>query len=757
MAQVRLTEGFTKRVANSIRRFFAQAPEQQAVALRRGGLPMTSKAGLNYNLVSQSGYDTLAAHLYIDQDLQLRYRDYESMDDYPEVSCGLDLYADGVTSPDLDREQAIWATSPDQKLRDELNMVLHKQLVIENDIWGISRTICKYGNTFSECLVNEDYGLIGLNFLPPPTVRRVEDPRGNLIGFIQDIRGRFNVSLEEFYQLAEQRNNHQGNARPPGVLSVFEDWEVIHWRLRGKHLRSIYGSGVIDPARWIWKRLSLLEDAILIYKLERAPSRYAFYVDVGQMDMERGLAYVNRVKNSFSRKKFVNPNSGELDMRYNPLPVAATTPVPQFDGREITIEEMAKEYDAGKKHWVYSIDRETGHVVPGDVIWVGKTREQSKTVRVTFDDGNWAEMAPDHPVMRRDHSYANAEDLVQGDRVMPLYRRISKKLKVGTKIGTLGVLLVVSVEVVESQDQYCMNVKEWHNFALLLRDDENHAVFGSGVFVKNSMDEDFFIPSRGGKRSTEIDVLQGPDYSETDTLEYHRDKLVSSLKIPKGFMGYGGEAMRGPLSSDDIRFARTLMRIQRVLRVGFRSAMRIHLLATGRKNASALEYDIRMNVPSQILELARVEVMSARADLAQRMKEDVGSQWILEHVYGFSEDEAAVLMKNRDAETLAKGKIDAKIERMRMGESASGSVAPSLNETQLLDRRLSCLITAVEKGDWRRDFEGRTRTRRSVLESRLDSTVKGDRDLHRRLRGMDGLLRDIRSSMRFGAASAPSA
>ena len=501
---------------------------------------------------------------------------------------GLDIYADDSTSPELDREQAIWAVSKDRAIEADLNNMLHKRLGIEDDIWGVSRTLCKYGNVFGELLLADD-GLVGINFLPPPTVRRVEDPRGNLLGYIQDVHGRFNISLEDFYQLATQRNQTHGQARPPGVLSVFEEWEVIHWRLRGKHLRSIYGHGVIEPARWIWKRLSLLEDAILIYKLERAPSRYAFYIDVGQMDMERGLAYVNRVKNSFTRKKFVNPNTGDLDMRYNPL----------------------------------------------------------------------------------------------------------------------------------------------------------------------AMDEDFFVPVRDGKRSTEIDVLQGPDYSEVETLEYHRDKLVSAIKIPKTYMGYGGEPTRTALSGEDIRFARTVMRIQRVLRSGFRQASRVHLIAKN-KQPDRIDYDIRMNVPSQILELARMEVMSAKADLASRMKEDVGTQWVLEHIYNFSEAEAKELMRARDKDTLDRGKIDAKVEKMRMGESVDQKGNPiALSESERLERRISQLVTAVERGDWRRDFEGQIRSSNARLEAKLDRVLQQNPSVARRFQRLDGLLRDVRHSMRTGAYGAP--
>jgi len=579
-----LVEGFASGAASAVRGYFARAPEQAAVDLRRGGTPSVERAGLPYNLVSQFGYDTIAEHLRIDQDLQARYSDYEEMDEYPEITTALDIYADDATMPNQDREVSIWAKSDDSGVQKDLNEMLHKRLLVDDDVWGVTRTLCKYGNVMGEQLVTEQ-GLVGINYIPPPTCRRVEDPRGNLLGFIQDVRGEFNLSIEDFYKLADQRGQEGERSRPPGELTVFEDWEIIHWRLRGKHLRSVYGHGVIDPARWIWKRLSLLEDALLIYKLERAPARFAFYVDVGTLDAERGLAHVNRVKNNFTRKRFVNPSTGKLDMRYNPL----------------------------------------------------------------------------------------------------------------------------------------------------------------------SHDEDIFIPVRDGKRSTEIDILQGPDYTETDSLEYHRDKLVSALKIPKVYMGYGGESTRSALSSEDIRFARTVMRIQKEIRGGYRKGCRIHLIAKG-ANPDDYEYDVKMSVPSQILELAKVEVLSATADLAGRMGEYVSTRWLLVHLFKFTEDEAATVMKERQGETLDKGRIDAQVQQLAVGQGGQQFASEDLpGSTQLLEQRLSHILRA-QQIDWEREFDSNRKADRR-LETKLEGLMRSQPATRKRLARLEGFLGDIRHSLRQEATS----
>ena len=596
MARQNLLEGFAKGAGEAVRSFFARSSQEQSVVdIRRGGTPSVERAGLPYTLASHYGYDSLAEHLRIDQDLQARFTDYEEMDEYPEISVALDIYADDSCTPNLEREEAIWVSSKDKGTADELTKMLHTNLTVEDDIWGSARTLCKYGNNFGELLVSDE-GVIGVNYLPPPTMRRVEDTKGNLLGFLQDIRGEFNITMEDFYALAQERgsnvqapvsaSNAQRN-RAPGELTVFEDWEVIHWRLRGKHLRSVYGHAVIEPARWVWKRLALLEDALLIYKLERAPSRYAFYIDVGQLDAERGLAHVNRVKNSFTRKKFVNPTTGKLDMRYNPL----------------------------------------------------------------------------------------------------------------------------------------------------------------------AHDEDFFIPVRDGKRTTEVDVIQGPDYTETDSLEYHRDKLVASLKVPKMYYGYGGEAVDASLSTRDIRFARAVMRIQRCLRGGYRKACRVHLIATG-KEPDRHDYQVHMTIPSSILELARMEVLNTTADLAQRMGEMVSTKWILVRLFKFTEEEAMAVMEEKREEQLKDGAVEAQVQKLQMAmgdEEASGG-APPLSETQQLNQRLSQLIKAVPKQDWRREFERGNRESEKRWDAKFQRLYRENAMVGKRMRELGGLLVDLRKTMRAEAS-----
>jgi hypothetical protein len=104
--------------------------------------------------------------------------------------------------------------------------------------------------------------------------------------------------------------------------------------------------------------------------------------------------------------------------------VVPETPVDLLDGRTLTLEEIKLELDAGKKVWVYSVDQETHQIKPGQVIWCGPTRKNAELVRVTLDNGMIFDTTPDHKWMLRDGTWCEAENLVSGASLMPVYKKL---------------------------------------------------------------------------------------------------------------------------------------------------------------------------------------------------------------------------------------------------------------------------------------------------------------------------------------------
>jgi len=246
-------------------------------------------------------------------------------------------FANDAIQPSITDGRVIWTVSDDDAIRAINDDLMHKKLRAEYELWSQAYTTDMYGNDFEEVLVTEN-GVVGLNHLPAPTMRRVEALDGSLIGYVQDITGQFTANSHELRAMLA------GNIEIPKSLALFEDWQVVHFRLRSTRRRSPYGVSVAEGARWIWKRLVMLEDAAMIYRLQRIP-RYAFYVDVSDVPPDRVEGFLKRMKRDLKKKKMVNPATGRLDMRYKPLAQDEDFIVGVREGRDLARVEVVSAPD----------------------------------------------------------------------------------------------------------------------------------------------------------------------------------------------------------------------------------------------------------------------------------------------------------------------------------------------------------------------------------------------------------------------------
>lgn len=188
----------------------------------------------------------------------------------------------------------------------------------------------------------------------------------------------------------------------------------------------------LNSARRHWRILSLLEDMMLIYRLERSVERRVYKIYVGAIDDADVPAYMESIANEFKRTPIIDPMTGQVDLRKNILPVHKDTPIPLLDGRTITIEELAKEFESGKENYVYSIQDKSLQIVPGKVVWCGKNYTADKLLKITLDDDTYMTLAPEHEIVMRDGTKKRADNVVVGESVMPLYRKndlIDKKYR----------------------------------------------------------------------------------------------------------------------------------------------------------------------------------------------------------------------------------------------------------------------------------------------------------------------------------------
>ena len=154
--------------------------------------------------------------------------------------------------------------------------------------------------------------------------------------------------------------------------------------------------------------------------------------------------------------------------------------------------------------------------------------------------------------------------------------------------------------------------------------------------------EDFYIPIRGNDVSTKIETAPGLQYDGIQDVTYLRDKLFAALKVPKAFMGYEKDLTgKATLAAEDIRFARTIDRIQRILLSELYKIALVHLYVQGYKGEALTNFELSLTTPSIIYDQERITLMKEKVDLAKNIMEAqlLPSDWIYHNIFHFSEDQ----------------------------------------------------------------------------------------------------------------------
>ena len=171
--------------------------------------------------------------------------------------------------------------------------------------------------------------------------------------------------------------------------------------------------------------------------------------------------------------------------------------------------------------------------------------------------------------------------------------------------------------------------------------DEQTGEYNLKYNMQNLM-EDFYIPIRGNDQATKIDTTKGLDYDGIQDVEYLRNKLFAALKVPKAFLGYD-ENLQGKatLAAEDIRFGRTIDRIQRIILSELYKIALVHLYSQGYRDEQMTNFELDLTTPSIIYDQEKIALLKEKVDLASQMMENkmFPTDWIYENVFHFSEDE----------------------------------------------------------------------------------------------------------------------
>ena len=421
----------------------------------------------NLDLVG-TGYSTV--HQVMAARLAL-FKDYESMDSDPIISSALDIYSDESTMKG-EYGQVIDIKTDNENIKEILNNLFYDIMNIEFNLWPWVRNMVKYGDFFLHLDINEKYGITNVVPLSPYEIIRSEG------------EDETNPYYTKFYMESIEGAHPYFGQKTSGTGRIeFENFQIAHFRLANDSNFLPYGKSMVESTRKIWKQLTLMEDAMLIHRIMRAPSKRVFKIDIGNIPPAEVDNYMQRIINKMKKTPIMDEATGEYNLKYN----------------------------------------------------------------------------------------------------------------------------------------------------------------------MQNLTEDFFMPVRGGDSGTEISELSGIDYDSTEDIEYLKNKLLASLRVPKAFLGFdenvGGKAT---LAAEDVRFARTIERIQRIIVSELTKIAVVHLYSQGYTDADLVNFELELASPSTMYEQEKIELFGQKVSLARDMIQDkiLPYEWVYDNIFNFS-DKQKVEIENQ--------------------------------------------------------------------------------------------------------------
>jgi len=253
-----------------------------------------SAQGLEFKKSEYLSYENISTKTMQAQNRADRYIDFDQMEYMPEIASALDIYADEMTTNN-ELTPMLKVKCANEEIKSILETLYFKTLNLESNLFSWSRNMCKYGDFFLYLEIDEKIGITNGVSLPSNQIERMEG------------KDKTNSNYVQF----------QWNS---GGLT-FENWQVAHFRVLGNDKHSPYGTSVLDPARRIWRQLTLLEDAMMAYRVTRSPERKIFYIDVGNIPPEDVEQYMQKVMTQMKRNQILDSSTGRVDLRYNPTSV----------------------------------------------------------------------------------------------------------------------------------------------------------------------------------------------------------------------------------------------------------------------------------------------------------------------------------------------------------------------------------------------------------------------------------------------------
>ena len=288
-----LFKALTRLLSGPITKYQKQNPRQ----LKRWQLDkykFQSAAGLTFKKSSYNPFDNIYANSTSNAARAERYVDFDQMEYMPEIASSMDIYADEMTvsSP---IQPLLTINCPNEEIKELLKNLFYSILNVEFNLYGWCRSMCKYGDYFLYLDLDESIGVKSVVGLPQTEIERLEGEDKTNPNYVQ----------------------FQWNS---GGLT-FENWQVAHFRILGNDKYAPYGTSILEASRRIWRQLSLLEDAMMAYRVVRSPERRIFYIDVGGIPENEVESHMQRIVTQMKRNQVIDETTGRIDLRYNPMSI----------------------------------------------------------------------------------------------------------------------------------------------------------------------------------------------------------------------------------------------------------------------------------------------------------------------------------------------------------------------------------------------------------------------------------------------------
>ncbi len=245
-----------------------------------------------YNRIRQKyGIDYSQIRAGFQQDRLALFKDFEVMSSDPIISSALSIYADECTTPD-EYGNMLTINSDNESIKEILDNLFFDILNIEFNLWTWIRGLCKYGDVFLQLELHEEFGIINVIPLSVYDVERID--------------GENIDNPNEYYFIV------QGDRK-----NKIESFEIAHFRMVSDSNFLPYGVSMIEGARRPWKQLSLMEDAMLIHRIMRAPEKRIFKIDIGNIPPDEVDTYMSDIITKMKKTPYIDPATGDYNLKFN--------------------------------------------------------------------------------------------------------------------------------------------------------------------------------------------------------------------------------------------------------------------------------------------------------------------------------------------------------------------------------------------------------------------------------------------------------